>query len=193
MTENAEQTRTRELSQQASCQRPGVVDRQQIRDELQQRRDKFHALLDSLSAEDLKRPSNGTRWNNEELLFHLLFGYIVVVMLAGIVRVLGRLPRSPTKSFASLLNALTGPFDVVNYWGSRLGAKVYNHRRMGPKLDRVIASLVKKLDRASDAALRRGMYYPTRWDPFFKQYMTLSDIFHYPTQHFDFHLKQLAR
>lgn len=169
------------------------VDRQAIRDELHQRRETFHTILDSMSPDDLHRPSNGTRWNNEQLMFHLLFGYIVVVVLIPMVKVLGLLPRPATKPFAYLLNALTGPFNVVNYWGSRLAATVYNHQRMGPKLDRVIASLTTKLDRATDASLQRGMYYPTRWDPFFKEYMTLADIFHYPTQHFDFHLKQLTR
>ncbi len=173
--------------------RPGVVDRQRIRDELRQRRETFHATLESFSVDDLKRPSNGTRWNNEELLFHLLFGYIIVVVLTGMVKLLGLLPRSTTKPFALLLNASTRPFNAVNYWGSRLGAKFYNHKRMGSKFDRVSASLSKKLDRASEASLRRGMYCPTRWDPFFKEYMTLADIFHYPTRHFDFHLKQLAR
>jgi hypothetical protein len=170
----------------------GVFDRQRIREEVQERREIFHAALDSSSAEDLKRPSNGTRWTNEELLFHLLFGYIVVVVLIGMVKLLGLLPRPATKPFASLLNAVTGPFNVVNYWGSRLGAMFYNHKRMGPKFDRVIASLIRELDRASEASLRRGMHYPTEWDPFFKDYMTLADIFHYPTQHFDFHLKQLS-
>ena len=32
---------------------------------------------------------------------------------------------------------------------------------------------------AGVGALRRGMYYPVRWDPFFKQFMTLADIYHY--------------
>ncbi len=169
-----------------------LFDRQKIRDELQGRRAILHAVLDSSSAEDLKQRSNGTRWTNEELLFHLLFGYVVVVVLIGMVKLLGLLPRPATKPFASLLNALTGPFNVVNYWGSRLGARFYNHKRIGPRFDRVIASLIRRLDRASEASLRRGMHYPTRWDPFFKDYMTLADIFHYPTQHFDFHLKQLS-
>jgi hypothetical protein len=80
--------------------RPGdageLFDRQKIRDELQDRREIFHATLDSSSAEDLKRPSNGTRWTNEELLFHLLFGYVVVVVLIGMVKLLGLLPRPAT-------------------------------------------------------------------------------------------------
>jgi hypothetical protein len=36
------------------------------------------------------------------------------------------------------------------------------------------------------------MYYPVRWDPFFKDFMTVADIYHYPTQHFDFHQRQLT-
>lgn len=169
-----------------------VFDRQRIRDEQRECREAFHATLDSSFAEDLKRPSIGTRWTNEELLFHMLFGYIIVVVLAPMVQLFGRVPRPATKLFASLLNELTRPFDLANYWGSRLGAKVYSHKRMGQRFDRTIASISKKLDRTTEESLNRGMHYPTRWDPFFKDYMTLADIFHYPSEHFDFHLQQLS-
>jgi hypothetical protein len=63
---------------------------------------------------------------------------------------------------------------------------------MGAKLDRVIASLQRKLARERDEAFDRGMHYPTRWDPFFNDYMTLEDIYRYPGQHFDFHQRQLT-
>jgi hypothetical protein len=36
------------------------------------------------------------------------------------------------------------------------------------------------------------MHYPMTWDPFFADYMTLADIYHYPTQHFRFHQRQLT-
>ena len=84
------------------------------------------------------------------------------------------------------------PFDVINYYGSCAAALVYNRRRMGAKMDRVIASLQRKLAREPDDGLRRGMHFPTRWDPFFKDYMTLEDVYRYPGQHFDFHIHQLA-
>jgi hypothetical protein len=63
---------------------------------------------------------------------------------------------------------------------------------MGAKMDRVIASLQGKLARESHDALRGGMHFPTRWDPFFNDYMTLEDIYRYPGQHFDFHARQLT-
>ncbi|PXX06240.1 hypothetical protein C8E89_11413 [Mycolicibacterium moriokaense] len=36
------------------------------------------------------------------------------------------------------------------------------------------------------------MHFPTRWDPFFNDYMTLEDIYAYPGQHFAFHARQLT-
>ena len=63
---------------------------------------------------------------------------------------------------------------------------------MGTKMNRVIASLQRSLARSTDEALRRGMHFPTRWDPFFTDYMTLEDVYRYPGQHFDFHAHQLT-
>ena len=42
----------------------------------------------------------------------------------------------------------------------------------------------------SDSELARGMHYPTSWDPYFKGYMTLADVYRYPTQHFEHHRRQ---
>jgi hypothetical protein len=36
------------------------------------------------------------------------------------------------------------------------------------------------------------LHFPTRWDPFFKDYITLGEIYRYPGQHFDIHKHQLA-
>ena len=63
---------------------------------------------------------------------------------------------------------------------------------MTQMLDRVIAALSKHLQHETDSALRRGMHYPATWDPFFASYMTLADIYRYPTQHFRFHQRQLT-
>ena len=90
------------------------------------------------------------------------------------------------------MNAAVVPFNGVNYWGSCAGALVFNHDRMGAKLDRVIARLQRRLLLATDRELSRGMYFPTSWDPFFCGYMTLGKLYRYPNQHFDFHRRQLT-
>jgi hypothetical protein len=148
--------------------------------------------LGSATPAELRRRSAGTRWTNEELLFHMVFGYMVVRALLPLVRAVSRLPRPAGAAFAAALNAATDPFDVVNYWGSRAAALVYNRRRMAKKLERTIAALMRQLDRESPASLARTMPFPDKWDPFFKPVMTLNDIYAYPTFHFDFHARQLS-
>jgi hypothetical protein len=152
----------------------------------------FHWLIGQATPADLRRPSDGTRWTNQQLLFHMLFGYLVVRALLVFVRVFGVLPEGASKAFARLLDSAHKPFDLINYLGSCAGARIIPPRRMPGMLNRVIAALQRHLERESDSALRRGMHYPTTWDPFFADYMTLADIYHYPTQHFRFHQRQLT-
>ena len=63
---------------------------------------------------------------------------------------------------------------------------------MGRRFDRVVATLLLHLDQESDSELSQGMHYPTSWDPYFKAYMTLADVYRYPTQHFEHHRRQLT-
>ena len=84
------------------------------------------------------------------------------------------------------------PFNEANHWGSCAGALVFNHDRMGAKLDRVIAKMRHRLLLATARALSRGMHYPASWDPFSPGYMTLGELYRYPTQHFEFHRRQLT-
>ena len=168
------------------------VDRQAIHEELERTRTTFHQLLDGATDADLHRGSEGTRWSNEQLLFHMLFGYILIRPLLMLLRVFGRLPRVVSRSFARVLNAGTKPFDVVNYLGPVGGAKLLGRRGMGTAFDRVITWLHRRLDAEREADLALAMHYPTRWDPFFQNVMTIADLYRYPTQHFDFHHRQLT-
>ena len=167
-------------------------DTEAVREQMGQDRATFRRLLDSATDADLRRPSNGTKWTNQQLLFHMLFGYLIVRTLLLLTKLFGRLPDRFSRAFARLLDAMRRPFHVINYLGSRVGGRVFGPARMGRTLDRVIANLQGHLTRESPTALRRAMHYPTSWDPFFKDYMTLADLYCYPTQHFDHHRRQLS-
>jgi len=167
-------------------------DKQAVHAELERVRQSFARHVAEMSPEDLQRTSNGTRWSNKQLLFHMLFGYMLVLTLLRMVKVLGRCPRWLTKPFAALLNSLTTPFHWVNYMGSVGGGSVFDSEHMQRRLERVTKKLEWDLDKQSAEQLARGMYYPIRWDPYFKEYMTLADIYHYPTQHYDHHDRQLS-
>jgi hypothetical protein len=36
------------------------------------------------------------------------------------------------------------------------------------------------------------MHFPTRWDPYFRDTMTVLDVYHYGTEHYDHHHRQLT-
>lgn len=168
------------------------MDRIATHDELERARLAFHQLVEHADAAGLSRPSNGTRWNNRQLLFHMLLGYLIIRALLRLVRVFGRLPDGASRVYAKVLNAGTKPFDEVNYLGSYLGGNTLSTARMVVMFDHVVNKLHLRLDAESEDDLARGMHYPVRWDPFFKDYMTLADVYRFPTQHFDFHRRQLT-
>jgi hypothetical protein len=167
------------------------MDRKAVHDQWERDRATFHALLDAATADGLRQRSRGTRWTNQQLLFHMMFGYLIVRVLLVLIRGFGRLPPGVSRAFAQLLGAATVPFDAVNYAGACGGALIGPHR-IGTWMDHIIAALHRSLDTVSEEELRRGMHFPTRWDPFFRDYMTLADLYHYPGQHFDFHRHQLT-
>ena len=168
------------------------MDRQPIVAEMERARLDFHRLLDTATSADLRAGTDGTRWTNEQLLFHMLFGYLLVRNLLWLVRAFARLPDRWSRSFAAGLDAVTGPFHVVNYVGSLGGAAVLGRTRMERVMDGVIASLVRTLERSTEEQLARGMHFPVGWDPYFRDYMTVQDVLHYATEHYLHHRRQLT-
>ena len=54
------------------------VDRLALREGFERNRAAFHELLNGATPADLKGLTDGTKWTNEQLLFHMLFGYLLV-------------------------------------------------------------------------------------------------------------------
>jgi len=166
--------------------------RDEIHSELERARTEFHSLIENSTPADLARSSNGTRWTNRELLFHMLFGYLITWNLRYLVKVISRAPRRLQSAFADALDSATRPFHVINYWGSRLGGRIIRPHRMVTLSDRVIGSLHRQLAAETEASLERQMAFPIHWDPYFSVEMTMRDLYHYATLHFDHHRRQLA-
>jgi hypothetical protein len=171
---------------------PATPSRSEIDRELNLACERFHALLRDATAAELRRRSEGTRWNNRQLLFHMLFGYLIVRRLLPLVRFFGRQPVHLSQTFATMLNSATKPFHIVNYLGSCGGGIVLTRRRMHAMMDHSITALQHSLTAETEVALQRHMHFPLGWDPFFRETMTLQDVYHYGTQHFDYHRSQLT-
>ena len=163
-----------------------------LSEELARVRADFARRVNEMTPAQLSQPTVGTRWTNRQLLFHMVFGYLVVLRLLWLVKVLGRLPRPVRRAFAATLNAVTRPFHWINYWGSVGGGRVVTPARMVATLDRTTAKIESDATRQGGRALTLGMDYPTDWDPYFHPYMTLADVYRYPTQHYDHHTRQLS-
>ncbi|GAA1388612.1 DinB family protein [Pseudonocardia alni] len=136
------------------------------------------------------RPTDGTRWTNRQLLFHMVLGYGVVRTLLPLVRTLGRLGSS--RRFAATLNAGRRPFHAINYVGPCLAARLIPPRVMTALLDAVIGSLQRALAAETERSLAWSMYMPTGWDPYFLPRMSVLDVYHFGTQHFDHYRRQLT-
>ena len=168
------------------------MERADIIEELEAARLDFRQLVDNATSAELRRGSDGTRWTNEQLLFHMLFGYLLVRNLQPLVKAFSRWPTGVSRAFASTLNTATRPFHVINYVGSLGGARVLGYSGMEFAMDAVVGRLQKSVLRASEDSLNRGMHFPVGWDPYFKDYMTLWEVYHYPTQHYHHHRQQLT-
>jgi len=164
-----------------------------IRADLDATRASIRSLLDSFSKEDWRRQSLNPGWTNGEVMAHMVFGFVVVIVLLPMARLWGRLPKESSRSFARMLDRFTGPFNRANAFGARMQARLFAPERIGDVYDRAEGWLLKKAASIGDAEWDRGMYYPGRWDPNFSEFMTVRGLFRYPVTHFNFHLGQIAR
>ena len=155
-------------------------------------RDEFHTLLASISEEDWNKQSLNAGWSNGEIFAHILFGFIILNALLPLARIWGKFPKETSKPFAQFLNSVTKPFNWINALGARGQGKVFTYRRIGKIFDKVHASLLAKARNIPGNEWQNGMYYPTKWDPNFSDFMTLEKLFLYPIAHFKFHQHQIA-
>ena len=173
---------------------PGVpeVDRDAIAADLDACAEDLHALLASATPDRLSARSDGTKWTNE------------AAALPHGVRVPRRAPAAATGPPGQLSSAAGRahlrrrarrgrvPFHWVNYAGSRGGALVFNHQRMGRLCDHTIDALTRRLRAEREDRLHRTMPFPTSWDPYFQPLMTLEDVYAYPVLHYRHHRAQLT-
>ena len=159
---------------------------------MERARVEFGEFLGQASQASLRRRSDGTRWTNRQLLFHMLFGYLIVRTLLPLVHLLGKRPASWSRRFAATLNAGRRPFHLINYLGSCGGGTLLTRRRMHLMMDRTVQALQRSLAAETPADLQRRMHFPSAWDPYFHDTMSVFDVYHYGTQHFDHHRKQLS-
>jgi hypothetical protein len=122
----------------------------------------------------------------------MLLGFVLVRALLVLVKGFGRLPATISAAFAAVLNAGARPFHVVNYLVALPGGRVLGVGAMSRLMDHTIGRLRTNLARESQSNLALAMHFPIGWDPYFKDVMTVVDVYNYPIQHYDHHRRQLT-
>ena len=168
------------------------MDVEAVSQEMEKVRITFHELVWNATTAGLRQRSAGTRWTNRQLLFHMVFGYLVVRTLLPLVRGFGRLPISYSRRFSAVLHAARRPYHLINYVGSCVGGTLLSPPRMAALLDRTVTALRQGLERESELSLSARMAFPVSWDPYFTDTMTVLDVYHFGTQHFTHHRHQLT-
>jgi hypothetical protein len=168
------------------------VDREAVHNEMERARLTFSDLVRQAAPADMRRRSSGTRWTNRQLLFHMVFGYLIVRALMPLVHGFGHLPASWSSRFAATLDAGRRPFHLINYLGSCGGGQVLPRPATTALMDRTIRILQRKLASETEQSFALTMHFPTSWDPYFRDTMRVFDVYHYGTQHFDHHRRQLT-
>jgi hypothetical protein len=153
----------------------------------------FHALLNSLTDEDLHRPSSNPAWTNQQILFHIAVGFFLLPSLIRLVLFFGRLPSFVSQGFAAILNAAVGPFNAVNALGPKAGGNAFSRTSLLQTFDQVHGLSTKIVRALPEEALALGMYYPERWDSLFRSYMTVVDIVRFPVHHLYLHVGHVTR
>ena len=141
------------------------MDPHQIDVEMRRAQAAFHQLITGASPDDLQHSTDGTRWTNRQLLFHMVLGYGVVRTLLPLVRASGRLGHS--SGFAATLNAGRRPFHWIDYVGPCVAARLLTPRAITALLDRTIGSLRHRLAVETERSLALSMHMPTGWNPYF--------------------------
>jgi uncharacterized damage-inducible protein DinB len=159
--------------------------------ELEEARREFHEMLASLSPGDWDQPSGNRAWTNGQLLFHVMFGFLLVPRLWRIMQLFGRLPTGWSRAFTRGLDYSTPLFNRINGVLPRLGALAYGPKALARAYDRVHAQILRRLSSISEADRSRGMHYPTRWDPRFSEIMQIDDLPRWAVAHLRHHRTQL--
>lgn len=152
----------------------------------------FDTLTSGGSVGALDAPSEGTRWTNRELLFHMWFGQRIARVFIPMIGGFSRLPSPVSRQYARLLTALSRPYGWVNYAGSVAGARVGGLARARRWMANDTAAIVRWADAASEEELARGMSVPAGWDPYFAPWMSRRDLLEWAPKHYRHHRAQLT-
>lgn len=155
--------------------------REALRAELEATRQAFYALADSLSREDWTKPTPNPAWNVGEMMFHIT---TAPNFLPGDVWLIQHL--------RFVLYPPAFLFHRFNEWYTRRGARQYTLATIKQAYDKAHARTLQALDSIGDDDWQESAHYPN-WDPMLSGTVTIEQLFHYVTRHFEAHAAEIRQ
>lgn len=156
-----------------------LPDRQSLCTRLEETRQAFHALVNSLSDEEWSSKHTATGWTARELISHIVDG------LAHIPHAIDHARRGkPFLNLPPFLNWLTAP---ANFWMSKWSARSLTRQMVLTRYDAAHQELLSKIAGIGDDEWSRGAHC------FGEGYKTVLDLCIGPTHHLQEHAAQLGR
>jgi uncharacterized damage-inducible protein DinB len=161
-----------------------VASREELHDEIEATRARFHALLGRVPDDALTAPSDNPAWTIGEVLFHMSVAPRLMVADVGAIRahpaIVGVVARIIPQA----------AFDLWNRVYTREAGRRKDRTALARAYDTATDRIVATLDALEEADLSRSAVYPG-WDPLLAGEVTLERLFHYVRDHFDAHEAQL--
>jgi hypothetical protein len=166
------------VSDASAALQPSAPSRDEIREELEQTRSGYHELLESLSADDLKKKSANEAWSVGQLMYHLAWAYGYIA--DGVERSRNEKNFNPPNAIA----------DFMNVWITRMGARGMTSEKASAKYDESHEKALSVLETVQGDEWSKGARI-------FGQFRTVEDQFRSIPEHLIEHrahiLKGLGR
>ena len=155
--------------------------RESLREELEETRAAYHALLEEIGEEAYGLPSINPAWKIGEMLYHII---TAVRFLPQDVRMMrgGRMMMPPAWLF-----------NFFNVWFTRLAGRKQNRRLLAAEYDRRHKIVVVLLESINDEEWQLSAEYPDVGGAMDGSRRTLADMFHYLTEHFEEHAADIRQ
>ena len=158
--------------------------KEELRLELIETRDNFHALLAEIPDTAFSQPSDNPAWTIGEVLFHMSLAPRFMTTDLRIILIRPWLARL----FAAVVPAPL--FNRLNDIYTRFGARNLNRIFLQDQYDQAHQRALKALDMLQEKDFQKKVLYPG-YDPQLSGVVTVERLFRYIKLHFDSHAGQI--
>lgn len=155
--------------------------REQLREEIEATRLAFHALAAELRPEDWHKPTPNPNWDVSIMMFHITVATNYLPADVAMIRRLNVVIYPPAFIFNPFTEFVT-----------RNGARRYTLDTIPQAYDKANQQTLKALESVHDNEWYKSAIFPG-YDPMLKGRMTIKDLFHYVSRHFELHAAEIRQ